>query len=174
MPARLSLIAAVARNGVIGADGTLPWRIPADLRRFRALTMGKPVVMGRKTYASIGRTLPGRANIVLTRDPAFRADGVETAPDLDAALALAERRAADSGAVEIFVIGGAQIYAAAMARADRLYLTEVDAQIAGDAHFPAFDRVDWQDAAAPEDFPAEAGAPPARLVVLERRKRATP
>ena len=174
MSIRLSLIAAVARNGVIGADGVLPWRIPADLRRFRALTMGKPVVMGRLTFASIGRALPGRINIVMTRDAAFRADGVETAPDLDTGLALARRRAAEAGADEVFVIGGAQIYAAALPRAQRLYLTEVDADIAGDTHFPAFDRDEWQDVSAPEDFPAEAGAPPARLVVLERRARPTP
>ncbi|MGE0253178.1 MAG: dihydrofolate reductase [Alphaproteobacteria bacterium] len=171
---RLSLIAAVARNGVIGADGGLPWRIPADLRRFRALTMGKPVVMGRKTYVSIGRALPGRANIVLTRDPAFRADGVETAADLDTALTLARRRAAEAGADEVFIIGGAEIYAAALPFADRLYLTEVDADIAGDAHFPAYARDGWRDVAAPESFPAEAGAPPARLVVLERRARPIP
>ncbi|TGE02506.1 dihydrofolate reductase [Methylobacterium nonmethylotrophicum] len=130
-PPRLTLIAAVARNGVIGRDNALVWRLRSDLRRFRALTMGKPVVMGRKTWDSIGRPLPGRRAIVLTRDSAWQAQGAERAASLEEALRLA------GDAQEVMVAGGAQIYALALPRADRLYLTEVDAAPEGDVRFPA-------------------------------------
>jgi dihydrofolate reductase len=128
---RLSLIAAVAANGVIGSDNALPWRLPEDLKRFKALTLGHPVIMGRKTYESIGRPLPGRRNIVVSRNAAYRGRGCETAASLEAALSPpAERR------MKIFVIGGAQIYAEALPLAQRLYLTEIGATIPGDARFP--------------------------------------
>jgi len=125
----LFLIVAAARNGTIGVDGRLPWHIPADLKRFKALTMGKPMVMGRKTFASLPGLLPGRRHIVLTRDPAWSAPGAEVAHDLDAALALA-------GAGEVAVIGGAEIFALALPRAARLELTEVQAEVAGDTVMP--------------------------------------
>ena len=125
----LFLIVAAARNGTIGVDGRLPWHIPADLKRFKALTMGKPMVMGRKTFASLPGLLPGRRHIVLTRDPAWSAPGAEVAHDLDAALALA-------GAGEVAVIGGAEIFALALPRAARLELTEVQADVAGDTVMP--------------------------------------
>jgi dihydrofolate reductase len=125
----LFLIVAAARNGVIGVDGRLPWHIPADLKRFKALTMGMPMVMGRKTFDSLPGLLPGRRHIVLTRDPAWSAPGAEPARDLDAALALA-------GEADVAVIGGAQIFALALPRAARLELTEVDAQVPGDTVMP--------------------------------------
>lgn len=135
---RISLIAAVARNGVIGSDNALPWKLPEDLKRFKALTLGHPVIMGRKTYESIGRPLPGRRNIVISRNAAFAAAGCETAASLDAAIA-----ACTGITDEIFIIGGAQIYAEALPRAQRLYLTEIEAAYPGDVQFPDFDRSAW-------------------------------
>ena len=125
----LFLIVAAAANGTIGVDGRLPWHIPADLKRFKALTMGKPMVMGRKTFASLPGLLPGRRHIVLTRDPDWAAPGAEVVHDLDAALALA-------GNGEVAVIGGAEIFALALPRAGRLELTEVQADVAGDTAMP--------------------------------------
>jgi dihydrofolate reductase len=130
----VSLVAAVARDGGIGRDGGLLVRLPDDLRRFKQITLGAPVVMGRKTWQSIGRPLPGRRNIVVTRDPSFRAEGAETAGSLDAALALA------ASAPLVHVIGGAELYALAMPIADELQLTEIDAQFPADTFFPAWDR----------------------------------
>lgn len=131
------LIAAVARNGVIGADGALPWRLPDDLRRFRRLTLSKPVVMGRKTFASIGRALPQRRNVVLSRSPC-RFEGVEVVGSVEAACALL------SGAPEVCVIGGGDIYRAFLPLAARLELTHVEADVAGDARFPDLDPTAWR------------------------------
>ena len=131
------LVAAVARNGVVGRAGALPWHLPEDLAHFRAVTKGLPVLMGRKTWDSLParfRPLPGRRNIVVTRQPGWRAAGAESAPSLDAALALA------ADAPRVCVIGGAELYAAALPRADELLLTEVAQDFDGDAHFPPFDR----------------------------------
>jgi dihydrofolate reductase len=140
------LIAAVADNGVIGAHGAIPWRLKSDMRRLKALTIGKPVVMGRKTFASIGRPLPGRTNIVVTRDAGFREPGVVvTTSFADAravALGDALRRSSD-----IAVIGGAEIYTQWMAGADRLEITEVHARPEGDTYFAAIDAADWQEVA---------------------------
>ncbi len=130
----LSLIAAIARDGAIGLDNQLLVRLGDDLQRFKRLTMGHPIVMGRKTWASLGRPLPGRRNIVVTRDAGWRAEGAETAGSLDAALAMAQ------GAAEVFVIGGAQIYALALPLADRLLLTEIDAAFPADTFFPPWNR----------------------------------
>jgi len=127
----LFLIVAAAHRGVIGVDGRLPWHIPADLRRFKALTMGKPMVMGRKTFDSLPGILPGRRHIVLTRDAAWQAVGAEVAHDLDAALTLA-------GAGEVAVIGGAEIFALALPRVGRIELTEIDADVPGDTVLPPF------------------------------------
>jgi dihydrofolate reductase len=140
--ASIALIVALAEDRVIGKDGGLPWRIPADLKFFRSVTMGKPVLMGRKTFASIGRPLPGRRNIVLTRDPGFRPAGVTVVTDIDAALAEATSAAGDG---EVMVIGGAQVYAAALPSARRLYLTEVHASVAGDTYFPVLDPSRWAE-----------------------------
>lgn len=139
MRARVSLIAAVARNGVIGCQGDLPWHIPEDLKRFRALTMGHAVIMGRRTWESIGRPLPGRRMIVVSRQPGLTVPGAEVAASLPEALAFAE------GDEDLFVIGGGEIYAQAMALADRLMLTEVDISPAGDAFFPAVDTAAWHE-----------------------------
>jgi dihydrofolate reductase len=129
------LVAAVADNGVIGADGDIPWRIPADFAHFKALTLGGVLVMGRATYESIGRPLPGRTTIVLTRDPAWTAAGVQIASSLDEALALA--------AGDVFVAGGSAVYAAALPVATHQVLTEVHASPAGDTRYPEFDRDEW-------------------------------
>jgi dihydrofolate reductase len=133
----LSVIAAVARHGAIGKDNALLARLPDDLKRFRRLTMGHPILMGRKTWDSLGRPLPGRRNIVITRQPGWRAEGAEAAASLDAALALA------APADEVFVIGGAEVYALALPRADRLLLTEIDAEFDADTFFPPWNRADF-------------------------------
>lgn len=133
------IVAALADNGVIGRDNQLIWRLKSDLRRFKEITLGKPLVMGRKTYDSIGRPLPGRRTIVLTRDEGFSAEGVEVARSFDAALAMADRIADEMGAAEIVVAGGAQIYELALPRADILKLTLVHARPEGDAVFPHYD-----------------------------------
>jgi len=130
------LVAAVADNGVIGNAGGIPWSLPEDLKHFKAVTTGHTVVMGRATFESIGRPLPGRRNVVLTRDPGWSAAGVSVVPDLDAALEAA-------GEGEVMVIGGAQIYQLAMPFADRQILTEVHQSPAGDTHYPKFDRAEW-------------------------------
>ncbi|GAB4437702.1 MAG: dihydrofolate reductase [Rhodocyclaceae bacterium] len=132
----VSLIAAVARNGIIGAGNRLPWRLPEDLARFKALTWGHPVIMGRRTWESLGRALPGRPNLVVSRSERFRAEGARSFPSLEAALEAC-------GDEPAFVIGGAHLYAAALPLAQRMYLTEIDADFDGDASFPAFDRSEW-------------------------------
>ena len=137
-------MAAVARNGVIGRDGAIPWRIPEDLQRFRAVTTGHAVVMGRRTWDSLPdryRPLPGRRNIVVTRNPDWRVDGAERAGSLGDALELVE------GADQVFVIGGAQLYAAALPLADELLLTEIDADVEGDTFFPAWRREEFEEVA---------------------------
>jgi dihydrofolate reductase len=141
----LVLVAAVARNGVIGANNRLLWRLSSDLKRFKALTLGKPLVMGRKTFESIGRPLPGRETIVVTRDRAFTAEGVLVAHNLDAALTLAAERAAAMGADAIVIAGGGEIYARTIGRADRLAITEVALEPKGDARFPQIDPGVWRE-----------------------------
>src|SRR5690606_24224800 len=132
--------AAVAENGIIGTDGGLPWQLSSDLKRFKAGTMGRPIIMGRKTFEGIGKPLPGRLNIVVTRDREWSRDGVETAGSLDEAIRLATVRArCMAGAEDIAVIGGGEIYAQAMPIADRLCITHVLAEPAGDTRFPAID-----------------------------------
>jgi dihydrofolate reductase len=142
----LALIAAVARNGVIGRDNGLVWHEPLDQKHFRTLTLGCPVVMGRKTWESLParfRPLPGRRNLVVTRRAAYAAPGAETAASLPQALALLAPTEAD--APQVFVIGGAELYALALPLADRLELTEIDADLAGDTHFPRFERQDFTE-----------------------------
>ena len=142
---RLVLVAAVARNRVIGANGGLPWRLSSDLKRFKALTWGKPLVMGRKTFELIGRALPGRDTVVATRDPAFAAPAVLAACDLEAALHLAAERARATGASEIIVAGGGEIYAQTIGRAERLFITEVALDANGEAYFPPIDPGQWRE-----------------------------
>jgi len=137
---RVYLVAAVAANRVIGAGGKLPWRLPEDLRHFKALTLGHPVIMGRKTWETLAlRPLPGRENIVVTRSPGFDAPGAHVASSLDAALAFC------AGEPVAFVIGGGELYEAALPLADGLALTEIGRDYAGDAHFPPFDRAAWRE-----------------------------
>ncbi|KAB1073898.1 dihydrofolate reductase [Methylobacterium planeticum] len=145
----ITLVAAVAQNGVIGRDNGLVWRLRSDLKRFKALTMGKPILMGRKTFASLGRPLPGRHNIVLTRDPGFRA------PDITLVHAWDEALAAAGPAEELMVVGGAEIYALALAGADRIHLTEVEGRPEGDTYFPAFDRAAFREVAREAHNPSE-------------------
>ena len=140
----LALIAALARNRVIGLDNRMPWHLPADLRHFKALTLGKPIVMGRKTWESLGRPLPGRLNIVVSRQSGLQLEGAEVFPDLGTAIARAERWAREQGVDELMLIGGGQLYAQALPLAQRLYLTRIDAEPAGDAFFPPFEEADWQ------------------------------
>lgn len=154
----ITLHLARADNGVIGRDGGLPWRLPADLKRFKAQTMGKPMIMGRKTFESFPAPLPGRRHIVLTRDAGWSAPGAEVAADMDAAIALAD-------APEIAVIGGAQIFALFLPHADRVELTEVHAAPEGDVIVPAF--TDWHEVAR-EDYPAEGERPAYSFVTLVR------
>ena len=135
---RVYLVAAVARNGVIGAKGQLPWHLPEDLKHFRKITLGHPVIMGRRTWQSLGNPLPGRDNIVISRTPGFEAPGASVAASLEAAIALC------AGEPVAFVIGGAEIYAAALPLADGLVLTEIGADYAGDTHFPDWDRAAWR------------------------------
>jgi dihydrofolate reductase len=141
----LVLVAAVARNGIIGVNGGLPWRLSSDLKRFKVLTWGKPLLMGRKTSESIGRALPGRETIVVTRDPVFLPPGVFVAHDLDAGLALAAERARAMGADEIDIVGGGEIYAQTIARATRLFITEVALDAEGEARFPPIDPHTWRE-----------------------------
>jgi dihydrofolate reductase len=141
----LVLVAAVARNGIIGANGGLPWRLSSDLKRFKALTWGKPLVMGRKTFESIGRALPGRETIVVTRDRSFAPVGVVVVHELDAGLDLAAERARAMDADEIIIGGGGEIYAQTIARASRLFITEVALDADGEARFPPIDRQEWRE-----------------------------
>ncbi len=136
---RLTLIAAVAQNGVIGDHNAMPWRLPEDLQRFKARTLGHPVIMGRKTFASLGRPLPGRSNIVITRDRSFQAAGCIVVDSLAAALD------ACAGAEQAFVIGGAEIYALALPVAEQLEITEIRRDFQGDTRFPALDSTVWQE-----------------------------
>ena len=152
-PVALVLVAAVADNGVIGRDNALPFRQGSDLKRFKALTMGKPVLMGRKTFLSIGKPLPGRTNIVVSRDPGFAAAGVVVSSDLDFALSAARGDALRRGADEIVVIGGADIFSLLMPLAGRLEITHVHASPDGDTHFPPIDASQWR-AVAKSELPA--------------------
>lgn len=143
----VTIVAAVAGNGIIGNDGDIPWRLPADFAHFKALTMGGVLIMGRRTYESIGRPLPGRTTIVLTRDSAWTAGKnaaqVLVRPDLPAALATARDSLAGQSDPAIFVVGGAEVYAAALPIADEMVLSEIDAEPVGDTYFPAFDALGW-------------------------------
>jgi len=160
---RLTLIVARARNGTIGHRGALPWRLPEDLALFRRTTMGHPILMGRRTHASIGRPLPGRRNIVLSRDPGFRCAGCEVAPDLDSALALC------ADASDVFVIGGADLYRAALPRADRLLVTEIAADFEGDVFFPPVDPARWRETGRTHHAAGPAGGFDFDVVSYERR-----
>ena len=162
-PPRIGLVVAAAENGVIGRDNALPWRLPEDLRRFKALTLGKPVLMGRRTYDSIGRALPGRRNLVLTRNRRWQAADVHVVHSLAEALAQA------APAPELLVIGGEALFRDLLHQAERIYLTRVHATLAGDTHFPALDPGAWREVTR-EHHPADARhAYPMSFITLERR-----
>ena len=152
------MIVAVAENGVIGRNNALPWYLPNDLKYFKQTTMGKPVIMGRKTYESIGKPLPGRTNIVITRQADYQPEGVKVVSSVEAARELAESVCLIDGQDEAMIMGGAEIYALALPHTDRLYLTEVHADVDGDAFFPEYDKSLWQEVAR-EDFAAEGPNP---------------
>jgi dihydrofolate reductase len=160
---RIALIAALADNRVIGYKNRLPWRLSADLQHFKRVTMGKPVVMGRKTWESIGRPLPGRTNIVVTRDTGLRAEGCVVVHSVQQALEVA------AGADEVMVMGGADLYAQVLPRADRLYLTEVAADVEGDVRFPDIDPNDWVEVQRERHPADENNEYDYTFVVLDRR-----
>ncbi|WP_177431973.1 type 3 dihydrofolate reductase [Pseudomonas sp. o96-267] len=151
----LAMIAALAENRVIGLNNQMPWHLPADLKHFKATTLGKPIIMGRKTWDSLGRPLPGRLNLVVSRQPGLHLEGAEVFADLGTAIARAEQWAREQGVAELMLIGGGQLYAQALPLAQRLYLTRIDAEPAGDAFFPPFEGADWQrvahDVHSPQD-----------------------
>lgn len=158
----------MARNRTIGRNNALPWHLSEDLKYFKRVTLGKPIIMGRKTWDSIGRPLPGRTNIVITRDKNFSADGARVVHSLDEALELAQSVCFIDGAEEAVVIGGAEIYSFAMEKADRLYMTQVHADVEGDAWFPEFNLGAWQELAR-EDFEASGPNPyDYSFIVLEK------
>jgi dihydrofolate reductase len=167
---RLAMIAAQSQNRVIGNNNKLPWYLPEDLKYFKRVTLGKPIIMGRKTFESIGRPLPGRTNIIITRNPDWTHDGagVRVVHSLQQAIELAESLALVNGFEESLVIGGAEIYALALPQADRLYLTQVHAEVQGDAHFPPLDPTQWREMAR-EDFSAiEPNPYDYSFIVLDR------
>lgn len=159
---RIAVIAAVASNGVIGRGNGLIWHLPTDLAHFKRVTLGHPIIMGRKTWESIGRPLPGRRNIVISRDTAYAASGAELAGSLQQALALC------TDVPEVFVVGGAQIYAEALPLAQQLWLTEIHAEPLGDVHFPTWDRNAFTEASR-DSHPAQDELPPFDFVLYERK-----
>ncbi len=165
---RLALIVAMAENGIIGRGNGLPWHLSGDLKHFKSVTMGKPMIMGRKTFDSIGRPLPGRTNIVVTRDPSLRAEGVRVVHDFDEALRVAEGIARADGAEEIIVIGGAQIYELALPKADRIYLTEIHQRVDGDVRFPDIDPRAWTERSRQYVAAEEPSTPDYSFILLER------
>ncbi|MCF8473137.1 MAG: dihydrofolate reductase [Emcibacter sp.] len=165
---KLSLIVAISENGVIGKDNALPWKISSDLKYFKEKTMGKSVIMGRKTFQSIGRPLPGRTNIVITRDATFTAEGVITALSLEMALDVGLNLALSKGLDEVMVIGGAEIYNLCLPDADRLYLTRVHGEVSGDAYFPDLCGDDWLEQFHEKFKAGEKDSHDYSLIVLDR------
>ncbi|MCF5707005.1 dihydrofolate reductase [Pseudomonas syringae] len=164
----LSLIAALGENRVIGVDNSMPWHLPGDFKYFKATTLGKPIIMGRKTWDSLGRPLPGRLNLVVSRQENLQLDGAEVFASLDAAVKRAEAWAAEQGVDEVMLIGGAQLYAQGLAQADRLYLTRVALSPEGDAWFPEFDLAQWTLVSNTENAPVD-DKPAYTFEVWERR-----
>lgn len=162
----ITLVAAVADNGVIGAEGGMPWHLPADLAHFKQLTLGKPVLMGRLTWEAIGKPLPGRTNLVLSRDPAWLAEGATRVASLDEALKIA----GENEAGELIVIGGAEVYRQALPHAKRIYLTRVHAEPWGDTLFPELEPDEWDEVARREQMSDERNAWDMTFVVLERAR----
>ncbi|MFE8072747.1 type 3 dihydrofolate reductase [Marinobacteraceae bacterium S3BR75-40.1] len=166
---RKTLMVAMAENRVIGCNNKLPWYLPEDLRYFKRTTTGKPIIMGRKTFESIGRPLPGRTNIVVTRDPEWSRDGVAVVGDIDAAFERAEDQATIDGTEELVVIGGGEIYHAVLPRMDRLYVTQVHAEVEGDAYFPLVNWKEWEEVAREDHDASENNPYPYSFLIFERR-----
>lgn len=165
---RISLVVAMDKNRVIGHNNKLPWYLPEDLRFFKRVTMGKPIIMGRATWESIGRPLPGRTNIVVTRQPDYEAEGTKVVHSMKEALLLAEAIGEIDGRDEAMIIGGSEIFLDSLDYADRIYLTEVHAEVKGDTWFPEFDRSEWKEVSR-EDFEAQGPNPyDYSFVVLDR------
>ncbi|MGY5451955.1 type 3 dihydrofolate reductase [Agarivorans sp. MS3-6] len=160
---KVAMIAAMAEQRVIGKDNQMPWHLPADLKHFKAVTMGKPVIMGRLTYESIGRPLPGRLNIVISRNPELLIDGVTVVNSVDAALALVPDEA------EVMIIGGANIYQQCLHLAEVLYLTFIDKQVEGDAHFPDYQQFQWQEVDRESHLADERNPVNYQFVTLQRQ-----
>lgn len=173
MTVPVAIIAAVGENGVIGAGNNLPWRLPSDFAFFKRTTMGKPLIMGRKTFESIGRPLPGRTNIVVSRQKGYQPDGVIVIDSLEAALVHAQAIAKADGASEVVIGGGGDIYRAAMPFADRLYITHVVASPTGDTTFPAIDPDMWEVVDEPDIVPTPGDSAAFRVTIYERRPAAT-
>lgn len=172
MSVRIAMIAGVAENGVIGSDQTIPWRVPSDMAFFKKTTMGKPIVMGRKQFETVGKPLPGRTNIVITRQRGYQPEGVLVFHDVDTALAEAGKIAEADGVDEIMIIGGGELYAQLMARADRLYITHIDLSPSGDVRFPAIAPEQWTVVDLPEVSPSPRDEATYRVKVYERRRDA--
>jgi dihydrofolate reductase len=171
MEPKLVAVVARARNGVIGVGNGLPWRLSSDLKRYRARTWGRPMIMGRRTWESIGRPLPGRESVVVTRRPGYEAPGAHVASSLPESLAIARRLAAEMGADEIIVAGGEEIYRALLPRTDLIELTEVALDIPGDAHFPALSPEDWEEIARETPPRGERDDADFAYVTLRRRHK---
>ncbi len=165
MKVHTSIVVAMAENNVIGINNALPWHIPEDLKRFKSVTMGKPCIMGRKTFESIltqlGKPLPGRENIIVSAK-GYKYDGIASSPDIDSALERGRHHAMTSGTHEVMIIGGAEVYKQALPRSDRIYLTRVHKTVEGDAHFPKLSDTDWKETAR-EDHAAYS------FITLERK-----
>lgn len=170
----IALVVAATRNGIIGRDGDMPWRMPSSLKRFRALTMGRPMIMGRKTYEAIGRPLDGRDSIVITRSTTFRAPGAHVAPSLEAALVLAVRLARGRRTSEIIIAGGGEIYRAALPYATLVHLDRIETEVDGDTAFPALDPVEWQEVERRTIDPSPRDQFPALAVLFSRIGPARP
>jgi dihydrofolate reductase len=168
-PLPVSLIVAATRNQVIGRDNQMPWHLPADLRYFKQRTLGKPIIMGRKTWESLGRPLPGRLNIVVTRQIDIALEGAEVFADLQAAIERGQEWASEQGVDEVMVIGGGQLYQQALALTQRVYLTRIDLELEGDTFFPVLDAQQWQQTEA-QAHPAQDQEPGYTFEVWQRRQ----
>lgn len=168
MTVEIVQVVAVSLNGIIGADGDMPWNLPSDLKRFKQITMGKPVVMGRKTFESIGRPLPGRANVVISRSASYQVDGVHVVSSIEKALELATQLAKDTGAQEVCVIGGGEIYRQTLDRTSRIYMTRVMAEMAGDTHYPELSEDNWEEVAREHHQEGPKDTANFDIVTLER------
>mgnify|MGYP003384510690 CR=1 FL=1 len=164
----LSMIVATADNNIIGKDNTMPWHLPADLAYFKKMTLGKPIIMGRKTYESIGRPLPGRRNIVISRDESYVAEGIDTVTSVEHALALVDGSDGSQAVKEIMVIGGGAIYKHCLPNADRLYVTHIKAKVDGDTQFPNYDNASWQKTSSELRSSDEKNAYDLNFCVYER------